>query len=85
MVAIEKLTILEEEGMNAQTELLLYHRNSNWAAQFDSLATKGSVLVAVGAGHLPGEKGLLQLLRNEGYKLRPLQNERVTTQKQTSR
>ena len=24
-------------------------------------------LVAVGAGHLGGEKGLLQLLRNEGY------------------
>ena len=30
-------------------------------------------LVCVGAGHLPGEQGLLQLLRNAGYTVEPMQ------------
>ncbi len=31
------------------------------------LLPSASVLIAVGAGHLPGEKGLISLLRKEGY------------------
>jgi uncharacterized protein len=31
-----------------------------------------SVFVAVGALHLPGEDGLLGLLRKSGYELKPL-------------
>ena len=30
-----------------------------------------AMLVCVGAGHLPGDKGLLQLLRNMGYTVEP--------------
>ena len=30
-------------------------------------------LVCVGAGHLPGEQGLLQLLRDRGYTVEPMQ------------
>jgi uncharacterized protein YbaP (TraB family) len=35
---------------------------------------KEPVFVAVGAGHLPGEQGLIALLKKAGYKLRPLEN-----------
>jgi uncharacterized protein YbaP (TraB family) len=34
-----------------------------------------SLVVAVGAGHLPGKKGVLNLLREAGYKVEPVKNE----------
>jgi uncharacterized protein YbaP (TraB family) len=33
-----------------------------------------SVVVAVGAGHLVGKKGLISLLRKEGYSVDPVVN-----------
>jgi len=33
-----------------------------------------SVFVAVGAGHLVGDAGLINLLKKAGYKLVPLEN-----------
>jgi len=42
------------------------------------IVQKESVFVAVGAGHLVGDSGVISLLRKEGYKVEPLENERVT-------
>jgi uncharacterized protein YbaP (TraB family) len=33
-----------------------------------------SLVIAVGAGHLPGEKGLISLLKKEGYTVTPIEN-----------
>ena len=35
---------------------------------------KNSIFIAVGAGHLVGEKGLIELLRKEGYTVRAIEN-----------
>lgn len=51
---------------------LLYKRNLNWIPKIDSIISKESAFIAVGAGHLGGEKGILALLRKEGYTLTPL-------------
>ncbi len=54
-------------------EHLLYLRNQDMYATFDSVANLGkSVFMAVGAAHLPGEKGMLQLLRDNGYTVRAI-------------
>ena len=37
------------------------------------LLPTASVLIAVGAGHLPGDKGLISLLRKEGYTVTPVE------------
>ncbi|MEO6455138.1 MAG: TraB/GumN family protein [Ginsengibacter sp.] len=63
-----------EFGMEKYKDLLLDGRNINWAKQLHAIMKKKSVFVAVGAGHLAGEKGLLSLLKKEGYKVEPLQN-----------
>ena len=52
--------------------VLLDDRNYRWMDSLVPWFNQGRVFVAVGALHLPGESGLLQLLRNKGYKLRPL-------------
>jgi uncharacterized protein YbaP (TraB family) len=79
--ALEKLTAEDESGIGGNLDLLLYGRNKNWVEQFKVMASKSSILLAVGAGHLPGEKGVLELLRKNGYTLRPLENTITSTKK----
>ena len=49
---------------------LLVKRNKNWVPQIEEFLTEEkNVLVIVGAAHLPGEDGLLNLLTEKGYEL----------------
>ena len=45
-------------------------RNRNWEKQMKELLPKQSTLFVVGVGHLPGEKGMINLLREAGYKVK---------------
>lgn len=51
---------------------LLDKRNERWIPIIEKMAAETRTFVAVGAGHLPGENGVLQLLRNKGYILTPV-------------
>ena len=46
--------------------------NLNWMSALLEELTKGDAVVAVGALHLGGEDGLLQLLAAEGFEIRRL-------------
>jgi uncharacterized protein YbaP (TraB family) len=84
LAAIEELTS-RDEGLEAKyLDLLLYNRNRNWVAQFDTIATKSPTLFAVGAGHLPGGNGVLELLRKKGYTVTPLKNDTSPAEKTKS-
>jgi uncharacterized protein len=61
-------------GMGKYDDLLLGKRNRNWVAQLKQLMPKQSLFVAVGAGHLVGEQGLISLLRKEGYTVQGIKN-----------
>ncbi|WP_397544646.1 TraB/GumN family protein [Roseovarius salis] len=52
--------------------VLLTGRNTAWVEKLMAEARGQRVLVAAGAGHLPGEAGLLQLLRRHGFSIRRL-------------
>ncbi|MEI7470840.1 MAG: TraB/GumN family protein [Chitinophagaceae bacterium] len=71
---IEKMFNKSEFGMEDNKDLLLDKRNKNWVLQLKKIMQEQSIFVAVGAGHLPGSMGLIQLLRKEGYTLKPLLN-----------
>jgi hypothetical protein len=60
--------------MDEYMDLLLYGRNRKWAAKLDSLLPGKSMLIAVGAAHLPGKQGVIELLRKEGYTVDPVLN-----------
>jgi uncharacterized protein YbaP (TraB family) len=49
------------------TSWLLDERNVNWMKQIPSLLKEGNRFIAVGALHLAGKKGLVELLRKQGY------------------
>ncbi|MGZ3911532.1 MAG: TraB/GumN family protein [Flavisolibacter sp.] len=54
-------------------EKFLYRRNEIQAASIDSILQSGVTLfVGVGAAHLPGERGVIEILRKKGYHLRPI-------------
>lgn len=50
---------------------LLYDRNQLMASRFAEKARETSLFCAVGAGHLAGKKGMLRLLKKQGFRIRP--------------
>lgn len=55
-------------------DILLKNRNENWVKQLKTILKEKNIFMAVGAGHLFGKDGLLELLRKEGYNVSPLLN-----------
>ena len=64
----------DEPGFEEQKDVLLTNRNKNWVSQLKNILPQSTIFIAVGAGHLAGEIGLIQLLKNEGYALKPVYN-----------
>lgn len=52
--------------------LLITNRNVVMANGIDTLIKKNNSFIGIGAAHLAGEEGVIQLLRNKGYTLRPV-------------
>jgi uncharacterized protein YbaP (TraB family) len=71
---LEELMKKSDLGIGNFTEILLYKRNRNWVAKLKELMPDKTLLVAVGAGHLPGDQGMISLLRKEGYTVTPIVN-----------
>jgi hypothetical protein len=55
-----------------ERDILLFERNKNWVEQLKEKLGNAPLFIAVGAGHLGGEQGLLKLLEAEGYTLVPV-------------
>ena len=53
--------------MSKHQDILLEQRNKNWISKIGEYAKEQPTFFGVGAGHLPGKNGVIQLLRNAGY------------------
>lgn len=73
----DALAELMNEGLSDPdlAEVLLYSRNTNWAEWIDQRldTTPGTVFIAVGAGHLAGEKSVQDLLEDRDIEVERLQ------------
>ncbi len=66
--------LIEDEMENPKMkELLLTKRNTQWMPELSTWIDEGNAFIAVGAGHLEGEFGVINLLRKEGYEVWPYQ------------
>ena len=63
---------LMTERSEAFREKFLYKRNEIQALSIDTILKKNSLFVGVGAAHLAGPRGIIELLRKMGYHLRPI-------------
>jgi uncharacterized protein len=60
----------EDRRLSSAYEKLIYERNGNMAGKIEAyLKTKGTYFVVVGAAHLIGEKGIIEILRGKGYRV----------------
>lgn len=62
----------DPEAQKLFEEKFIISRNINMIERLIPLLKKGSVFVAVGAAHLPGKDGIIELLRSKGYTVEPL-------------
>ena len=69
--ALDSLDALEVVS-EAFQEKFMYKRNEIQAKNIDSIIKKQTLFVAVGAAHLPGKRGVIEMLREMGYTLRPI-------------
>ncbi len=71
---MELYTVLTNEKVmdsNAKA-LMLTDRNKSWVARMPALMSEDAIFFAFGAAHLPGENGVINLLKRAGYNVRPV-------------
>lgn len=60
------------DPLPGELEAMLDNRNIDWSKKLPPIMKEAPTFVAVGAGHLPGEKGLLNLMKKQGYRVEPV-------------
>ena len=65
-------SVFKDQMTNYEYDALVSVRNRNWENQIMELLPVQSSLFVVGSGHLPGEKGMINLLKKAGYKINPV-------------
>ena len=55
------------EKSKEMMDKMLVNRNKNWIPKLEGWMKQKSLFVAVGAGHLAGEEGVINLLKKQGY------------------
>ena len=67
--------MIEKDSMSTNTQkILLDNRNAKWVKIMPEMMQKESVFFAFGAAHLAGENGVINLLKQAGYSLKPIMN-----------
>lgn len=62
----------KETAMKMDKVKFLDNRNKNWIPKMKTMMAEQSTFFAVGAAHLPGKPGVLQLLKDAGYTVEPV-------------
>ena len=71
--AMSKMLQSDDQNELAGYEnMLINSRNTNWIPLMAKAMSEKITFFAVGAGHLGGEKGVVNLLKKEGYTVKPL-------------
>jgi hypothetical protein len=72
-IALARQVGIGDEAFAGFQQKLLVERNEKMRAAAEPLLDEGGVFIAVGALHLPGDKGLVALLRETGYTVTPIE------------
>lgn len=60
------------DPLPGEDEAMVTNRNQAWVEKLPNIMKAAPTFVAVGALHLPGEKGVLNLLKKQGYTVEPV-------------
>jgi len=74
----QDLVKVQEEVMKATNRSKAFQeayydsRNILWSSKIGEMISQDPAFIAIGATHLPGTEGLIQLLKNKGYTMSPV-------------
>ncbi len=69
--ALHEMLFREAERYPELMDLFLKNRNLSWIDRLDRMLKNGEqVMVLIGTGHLASKDGIIQLLKNRGYRVR---------------
>ncbi|MFT4022576.1 MAG: TraB/GumN family protein [Flavihumibacter sp.] len=71
---IWRLAVAESGEGFSDMDILVYNRSAKWMPLMEEAMKEGVAFFAVDAVHLAGERGLLNLLQQAGYTVRPMQH-----------
>ena len=63
----------DQAALEMFMERAIWRRNARMVERMDSLIAHGNAFIAIGAAHLPGEKGIVNMLVKRGYKITRVQ------------
>jgi uncharacterized protein len=69
---ISKVSEEENKDYPQFEQVLITDRNTKWIPRLKEKISDGGCFIAVGAGHLAGRNGILELLKKKGYKVEPV-------------
>ena len=67
---IQQLYKSARKDSKGMRKVLIHDRNRHMANRIATLTTEHNCFIAIGAGHLAGEKGVLRLLKKKGFKVK---------------
>lgn len=67
IAGLEELSFTDLEEKPEMYETLFFKRNEAWVPKIEGHIERGNVFIAFGAGHLLGDRGVLELLEARGY------------------
>jgi len=69
--ALHEMLFREAERYPELMDLFLKNRNLSWIDRLDKMLKNGEqAMVLIGTGHLASKDGIIQLLKNRGYRVR---------------
>lgn len=68
---LELMLVMEADDPQA-AERMIYARNDSWVKQLAAEMPEEGIMVVVGAGHLPGDRGVIAGLRKAGFTVTPI-------------
>ncbi len=71
-IAAMQSKVNKDTDFKKYEKLLLANRNKNWIPVIAKAAATKQTFFAVGAGHLGGKKGVITLLRKQGFTVTPI-------------
>ena len=72
IAALFEMSTDEKFMSDTSRKFMLDNRNKSWVAILPKLMTEKKIFIAVGAAHLAGEFGVINILRNQGYIVKPV-------------
>ena len=73
IAAMDEMSEVECGSSEQENEALLYGRNERWVKLMPAIMAARPTFFAVGAAHLVGKRGVLNLLRQAGYSVEGVQ------------